>query len=422
MTQSLLNRRGVMAAGAAVAMASLPAGLASAARTGPPVVGPARMISAADFGATGDGSTDDTQALQAALDETFGGDGGFLLIPPGTYRVTRTLRVLPKNGGNIGRHSGILAHGARILSAIDNRANVVEIVSGATVRFLLVEGLDILGMGKEEHGLYVECDHRDHYFYNFCLRDVVVQACGGDGCRMVGNVFEGQVANSYFRKNGGNGITFAHSDNGGILSSIHVFGCVFGDNGANGAALIHRCYDVAFHGCYFLLNGAFGLVAENGCTLLSNCGFENNHAQAADFEHGDAGINLNSFGTLVGCTGYSIFKQTHLLRAFVTKQVTMIGCSGGGDRAAAAAGLAVLKGIKSSSATVIGCNGAIESVGGFEALELGGAGGGVHLGSAWHSAILPRLGNYRLWIDQKGRLRLKDGIPSSDEDGAPVGA
>lgn len=420
MTETSFNRRGILASGA-LALGTLPASVAGAAHAGTPPVRPSHMISAADFGAVGDGSADDTKALQAALNEAFKGEGGFLLIPPGTYRVTRTLKILPERGGNITRQSGVIAHGARILSAIENQANVIEIVSRATIRFLLVEGLDILGMGKESHGIYVECDRSDDYLYNFCLRDVVVQGCKGDGCRMVGNVFEGQIINSYFRKNGGNGITFSHGEHGGILSSIHVFGCVFGDNVAHGAALIRNCYDVAFHGCYFLLNGAFGLVAENGCTLLSNCGFENNHMQAADFAHGDAAISLNSFGTLVACTGYSIFNQTRLLRAYVNGPLTMIGCSGSGDAKARDAGLALLSGTKPSLATVIGCHGEISTASGFEALELGTTGGGARFGADWQSAILPRLGNYRLWVDKSGRLRLKDGAPSSDEDGTLVG-
>src|SRR5690606_40802177 len=96
--------------------------------------------------------------------------------------------------------------------------------------------------------------------------------------------------------NGGNGATFAHSRNKGILSAIHVFASVFGQNGGHGAALINNCYDVSFHGCYFLLNREFGVLADNGCTLLSNCGFENNHQGAPDFANGDAGILLKNFG------------------------------------------------------------------------------------------------------------------------------
>lgn len=413
---SPLSRRHVLAGGTTAAFGSLP--VAAAAGRRPPAE---RMLSAAAFGAVGNGSTDDTQALQTAFDETFRSGGGFLLIPPGTYRVTRSLRLLPPNSGDIRQQSGIIAHGVRILSDISDGRNVIEIVSHTTIQFLLVEGLEILGMGKEGHGLYVECDSGSEYLYNFCLRDIVVRACGGDGCRIVGNVFEGQIINSYFRKNGGNGLTFSHSEHGGILSAIHVFGCVCGNNAVHGAALLHNCYDVGFHGCYFLLNGAFGLAAGNGCTLLSNCGFENNHARAPDFAHGDAGIYLASFGTLVGCTGYSVFNQTRLLRAHITDHLTMIGCAGSGGGRAAAAGLALLSGTKAAVAIMMGCKGAIETAKDFEAIEIGAA-GGVRFGSNWDSNILPQLGEYRLWVDKKGRLRLKDGVPTSDEDGAPVGA
>lgn len=418
--ERFLNRRGLLAAGAAT-LGSLPAAFPAAAQADMRPERPTRMLSATQFGAVGDGLTDDSQALQNAFDEAFRDGGGFLLIPPGTYRVSRTLRILSRHTGDIGRLSGVIAHGAQILSVIENRANVIEIVSRATVRFLAIEGLDVLGRGKEKHGLYIECGGRDRYLYNCCLRDVVVQGCGGDGCRMVGNVFESQIINSYFRSNKGNGVTFAHGKHGGILSAIHVFGCVFGNNGADGAALIRGCYDVGFHGCYFLLNGRFGLVAENGCTLLSNCGFENNQMQSRDFAHGDAGIALSNFGTLIGCTGYSIFNQTRMLRADVIGQLTMVGCSGSGGGKAKDAGLALLKGDKSALATVIGCSGKVETVPGFEAIELGGTEGGVRFGSAWQSDILPCLGNYRLWVDKHGRLRMKDGIPQSDEDGTAVG-
>jgi len=48
--------------------------------------------SATDFGATGDGATDDTAALQAAVD-SFGADGGILYVPAGTYMITDTVWV-----------------------------------------------------------------------------------------------------------------------------------------------------------------------------------------------------------------------------------------------------------------------------------------------------------------------------------------
>ncbi len=41
------------------------------------------------FGAVGDGETDDTEAIQAAIDETSSAGGGTVLFPPGAYLVTQ---------------------------------------------------------------------------------------------------------------------------------------------------------------------------------------------------------------------------------------------------------------------------------------------------------------------------------------------
>jgi hypothetical protein len=415
------TRRALLGLAAGAALAALPIA-ASAQRLRAPAE--RQMLSAAAYGAVGDGAADDTAALQAALDAAFAPGGpGFLLVPPGTYKVSRTLRITPPEGqrGDITRHHGIMAHGARLQSVIADGGNVLEFLCRSTVRFLTLEGLDILGGGREGHGLFLECEHKEHYLYNFCLRDTVVQGCGGDGVRMIGNVFEGQLINVYVRDNKQNGATFGHGSRAGILSAIHVFGSVFGQNGRYGAAMVHGCYDVAFHGCYFLLNAKEGVVAENGCTLLSNCGFENNHESAPDFAHGGPGIYLQNFGTLIGCTAYSMFKQTRLIQAYVVSQFVMIGCTGGGDAQAKGAGLARIDGEKKARATIISPSGRVEYMNGFEGLEIAGKdGGGVRFGSHWQSPNLAQLGGYRLWVDKQGKLRLKNGAPSSDDDGSAV--
>src|SRR3546814_5732491 len=167
--------------------------------------------------------------------------------------------------------------------------------------------------------------------------------------------------------------------------------------------MIQGCYDVGFHGCYFLLSGQFGLQAENGCTLLTHCGFENNHEAARDFAGGGAGISLQGFATLVGCTAYSMFKQQRLIDAYVTGRLVMVGCAGSGDAGARQAGLARLRGGGKAAATVGGCSGKISYQGGFEGTELGndGAGGGLRCGAGWQSKNQLRLGDYHLWVDRK---------------------
>ena len=63
------------------------------------------MVNVFDFGATGDGKTDDTEALQHALEE---GDGA-VHLKKGTYRITRPLVLdLTKHGFSAirGKESG----------------------------------------------------------------------------------------------------------------------------------------------------------------------------------------------------------------------------------------------------------------------------------------------------------------------------
>jgi hypothetical protein len=89
---SIHTRRRLLAGGAAGAGA-LGAGLLAArpahAQLGPPddryVFRTRVPFNVKDFGAEGDGSTDDTAAIQAALDE---GPGGAVFLPPGRYSIT----------------------------------------------------------------------------------------------------------------------------------------------------------------------------------------------------------------------------------------------------------------------------------------------------------------------------------------------
>lgn len=51
---------------------------------------PMRIYSVLEYGAVGDGATDDTGAIQAAIDAAGQAGGGVVYLPPGTYSVSRT--------------------------------------------------------------------------------------------------------------------------------------------------------------------------------------------------------------------------------------------------------------------------------------------------------------------------------------------
>lgn len=417
-----VTRRGVVTAASAAAAATLAGGAAAVA---PAAVAPAGPdgFSARQFGAVGDGIADDTDALQAALDAAFAASDsapGALVIPPGTYKVTRGLRFTQRE--NCGQERRISAYGACLQSAIVDGSHVLHIRSTVYWHFMIIEGLEIAGTGQDGHGVFLDCDHAVHSLYNSCLRDVVVRGCGGDGCRIYGNIFESQLINCCFRDNRNNGATLAHSPHGGVLSSLHLFGCSFDDNDEHGVEIV-RSYDVGFHGCSFRRNGRFGLFASNGCELVLDCAFEDNHRLAYDFANGAAGMALRRYATLIGCTSHSTAHQTCLIDADLTgsfARLVMLGCRGSGRGPAAAAGLARLRGSRKVDATIIGCQGSV-TCDGFEPLAIGGPGDGIRFASDWRGPNLFQLGEHRLWIDDQGRLRMKHGAPRAADDGKPVG-
>ena len=66
------------------------------------------VISVADFGASGDGISDNTSAFQKALD-SLGTDGGTVIVPPGRYRFNGSLNV-PKSATLKGSWNSVTAH------------------------------------------------------------------------------------------------------------------------------------------------------------------------------------------------------------------------------------------------------------------------------------------------------------------------
>ena len=121
------------------------------------------------------------------------------IIPPGTYRITPHLAVplaARARSGDITRNHGILAHGARLVSAITDGGNVLEFISHVH--------RPLPAARRPRHPRQRPRGPR-HPASSASTRSTTstisacatssVQGCGGDGCRMMGNVFEGQIIN-----------------------------------------------------------------------------------------------------------------------------------------------------------------------------------------------------------------------------------
>jgi hypothetical protein len=97
------------------------------------------MVSVKDFGATGDGTTDDTVALQAALDE---GAGESVYFPAGSYKTTAAL--------NISANTYVYADDASAVINVQPTASAATFNNGLMIMGdgITIDGLKIVGTNE----------------------------------------------------------------------------------------------------------------------------------------------------------------------------------------------------------------------------------------------------------------------------------
>lgn len=145
---------GLAASGSALAQpASAPAqAMMAAPSTQSPGFG---MLNARDFGAKGDGQTDDTAALQRAIDAA-STNQDTVFLPAGTYLSSR-LQMRPRTGLYGHPNFSYGANGGAVLKLNDaNAPCLLDLTgaNGATVEGLCLDGANHLG--KEVHGILVD--------------------------------------------------------------------------------------------------------------------------------------------------------------------------------------------------------------------------------------------------------------------------
>lgn len=193
--------------------------------------------------AVGDGQADDSVAIQKALAAVH--DGSVLYFPPGTYRITGSLRLRNPSGARwIG---GLIVGSGRDTKLVwdgPGGGTMVRLDGMAYTRFL---GFEVDGRGKAAVGF--------HY-----------QATQG---------FQTEVTHRHlaFR-----GFTHAavledHSDGGQALAETTFENCLFEDCERGAAFLRFNDYDYTFDGCEFRRCGV-AIDCDHGNFYVRNCHFE----------------------------------------------------------------------------------------------------------------------------------------------------
>lgn len=324
-----------------------------------------------DFGAVGDGHTDDSAAFSKALQHA-AANAVMVIVPAGTYAVAKTIAYT--SDGNVGQGWGLLCEGARLLSHVDKDADVIRLQSWHVVRyFKLICSLSIVGNGRDGHGLHIMALGAVPSFYNFLIDGLSVERCGGHGGLLEGNVFECTIANSYFQDMGHNGFTCAHSHKG-VVSTVNIMNCFFNQNAQYGLATANfdgkygGPTDVRVYGGYARDNQGFGFYYNNGTRQASliQVGFENN---CRSLRPGDPnGAHVYGLGSMrmIGCAGYNQNGgATYLLRGWFQGLTQLDGCTQGADAAMGATGksrLIQVNGPRGSHVYMVGCAGGLDVV------------------------------------------------------------
>lgn len=227
------NRRD-LARGAMLSGASLL--FAATASAAPQAAAPRDLFDARKFGATGDGTTDDTAALQRALDAA-GKTSSAVFLPPGVY-LTGELHV-PEGVALVGipawNYSGPGGTVLRLASA--DAACLLNLTDarGATLEGLALDGR---GLGKNIHGIFVNRTQYGKHEDGFRIERCQVAHFSGDGANL-SCVWCFSVRHCEFGNNGGDGLNLRGWD-GFILDNW------FSGNQRAGFAARHENASITF--------------------------------------------------------------------------------------------------------------------------------------------------------------------------------
>ena len=318
-----------------------------------------------DFGAKGDGITDDSAAFNAALNAA-ATKGQVILVPSFTYALNNPIRW--SSTTNVTQPWGLLGMGATLLSRITNGSDVMSLTSNNVVRYFNMSGIKIQGSGSDGNGLHISALSSTVYFYNAAFENIYIEGAGKHGLLFEGDVFESSISQSYFQDNKQNGATFAQS-HGGVCSAISVVNCYLNQNGASGLVCTNfdgqygGTTDVRVYGGYCRDNQQFGFYYNNGTNgaCIEQVGFENNCRQLSPGDPNGAHVYGLSAMKMRDCNGYNQGGgATYLLRGWWSGQTVLEGCQQAAGGAMAATGLSALTQVNgSSSGNVLmrACNG-----------------------------------------------------------------
>lgn len=218
------------------------------------------IVSVKDYGAKGDGLTDDTASIQAALNYIVTNGGGTLFLPPGTYNVTSL--SLNNNGSQApiyirgcGPRSTVIKKTGTSLAALLTLQTTLNVLE----TYHEISDLTLWGNnGASNHNGLSLTNYALFVFKRVQIRECY--ACFyGEGA-LVGSIYDCTFKDSQF------GVILRKSSDNVYSNDLNFHGCIFA-GASQWAADISQGSGIRFTGCDFESNGQTG-VSNTGALMM----------------------------------------------------------------------------------------------------------------------------------------------------------
>lgn len=240
-----------------------------------------------DYGAAGNGTTDDTTAFQNALNAINTAGGGTLFVPAGTYKLSAALSGY-SNVSMIGVNPAV-----SVLNQTSTTVNGVTYnTTSGNLNYISISGLTIQGPGSGSGvGLLVEAASGASQVTSAALSELVITGFGSHGLELVtgsgcslNNVNVTSVGGHCYYLNGG--------------TSNSLTACYAGGNTSTQIGyLLSAASYCTLTGCKVFGTGAGYQISGGSCCAVVSCGADTISAQAG--QNGD-GFEVN------GGTGHNL--------------------------------------------------------------------------------------------------------------------
>lgn len=237
------------------------------------------------YGATGNGTTDDTTSLQAAINAANAAGGGVVFMPTGNYKITSALTI----------YTGITLRGAgRESSFISQSSTTAKGIIGTDISSVVLEGFLLQGPNSGS-GIGIDLGWSSYgNLYSMVFRDLWVRRWGGDGIKLqtpIVSHFDHIVSDS----NGGHGFNLWQAGTSCTFTS-----CWARNNAQAGYRFFESVY-MALTGCAADNNGIAYLVDSAQSIGFFSCGSEGSLLNGGSYNGFGWKITNSSVISLYAC-------------------------------------------------------------------------------------------------------------------------